>query len=736
MNLENDLNQEQHEAVMVLGQPLLIIAGAGSGKTRVITYKIAYLISQGIKASNILALTFTNKAAAEMKDRAMKLCHEARHSEISTFHALCAKILRSEIEILGYANNFSIINRNDSLDIIKSCLKELNLEEDPKKVLTVISNSKGELIELEDFCKYLGDDFRAKKNSSIYELYQVKLKQENLLDFDDIIKLVVKIFKNHKEILAKYQARYKYILIDEYQDTNTAQYVLIKLLCGESDNICVVGDDDQSIYGWRGANIRNILDFEKEFNNTKIIKLEQNYRSSQFILDAANSVIQNNSNRKEKNLWSENKSPGQIVLFHGQYGAEGAEFITQEILDNLDFLSYGNYAILYRNNFQSRVLEDKLIEKNIPYKIVGAIKFYERMEIKDLLAYLKLINNPNDEIAFTRAIGVPKRGVGTKTLDQLGDIARTENISKFNAIPLMPNKKKLNGFYNLVTELINYKKNNNSIYDLLEKIICDIDYFEHLKKFVEYTGRVENIQELLAKIREFENSDLENKSLSVFLESISLMSDIDSFEQDNDSVNLMTVHAAKGLEFTCVFIFDALDEIIPGNFPDDNKLEEERRLFYVGMTRAKNKLYMTYSDYMFRNGKSEDSNRSRFISEIPNDLTKIIKKDKKNYGESINNSDGDIDFSKIKYKTKRTNEKVIASSYVAAATNYYKSTEPELKVLKYSVGDQVEHFKFGMCIVKEIKPVNQNYHVTLKLSDGREKVFMANYLNLKIPDKN
>ena len=712
MNLLNDLNDKQAEAVEIIDRPLLILAGAGSGKTRVITYKISYLIENGVAPYNILALTFTNKAANEMKERAVKLNINAQNVWIGTFHSLCVRILRKEIDKLGYKNNFNITDAKDDLNLIKNCLKELNLDEKffvPKNIAAQISFNKNKMIGADEFFVKTHDDFRLNKVAEIYKLYQEKLKIDNLLDFDDLLFFTAKIFMDYDDVLEFYKNKFKYILVDEYQDTNAVQYFLIKLLAGESENICVVGDDDQSIYSWRGADINNILDFEKDFRNAKILKLEQNYRSNQIILDAANGVIKNNLGRKSKNLWTEQKDGEKIIFYRASDYKLEAKFLAEQILNNKEKFDLKNCAVLYRNNFLSRVIEDEFVKKNIAYRLIGATRFYDRMEIKDLIAYLKFINNPDDEISLLRIINTPRRGIGGKSLEKVMSFASQEKISLWEALKVFAdNNKNLGGFVEMINLFLDYKE-KYSIYDLMQKIIFEIGYKEYLEKQEEYVSRIENIEEFLAKIIEFERGQESKKSLTEFLEQISLLSETDNYDKDENAVSLMTLHGSKGLEFDCVFIFGADDDIFPSNFKSDIELEEERRLFYVGITRAKKKLFISCADARLRNGQIINSKPSRFIDEIPSELIDFESDRKKIVYADFNKKKYDFSF--------------------GVGKNFYdekKNIERNIK-LNYGVGDKVRNFKLGVCVVKEILFLadKNDYKVKVELLDGSEKILMA-----------
>ena len=742
MNLLNELNDKQIEAVINIDRPLLILAGAGSGKTRVITYKISYLIENGVDPYNILALTFTNKAANEMKERAIGLNSLANGVWISTFHSLCVMILRKEIDIIGYKNNFNIIDTKDSANLIKACLKELNLDEKtfvPKNIAAQISFNKNKMVDPKRFFIESQNDFRLSKIAEVYNLYQEKLRIDNLLDFDDLIFFVVKIFMNNDNVLEFYANRFKYILVDEYQDTNASQYLLIKLLTSKSKNICVVGDDDQSIYSWRGADIKNILEFEKDFSNAKIIKLEQNYRSTQIILDAANSVIKNNFNRKAKNLWTQEKNGDKICIYRAENYKLEADFLVNKILfyREQNKFDFKDCAVLYRNNFLSRIIEDEFVKRNIAYRLVGSTRFYDRMEIKDLIAYLKFINNPSDEISLLRIINTPRRGIGDKTLEKINYFALEEKISLWEALDIYvinsakPNKN-LCDFVGLIKNLLSYKE-NNSIYDLMQKIIFDINYKEYLEKQEECISRLENIEEFLAKIMEFEKSQDGEYSLTDFLEQIALLSEIDNYNQSENAVSLMTLHGAKGLEFPCVYIFGADDDIFPTNFKSDNELEEERRLFYVGITRAKKKLFISSAASRLRNGQIINSKESRFIKEIPRELIEYEANKKAMWDNCFYDKRKNSVENKFIKNVCKPDLKINLSGI-----NKNLNAKPETKIsaknknlkLNYSVGDKVRHFKFGVCIVKEILFIEDklDYKIIIELADGQEKTFFASLI--------
>ncbi|HYE10309.1 MAG TPA: DNA helicase PcrA [Patescibacteria group bacterium] len=640
MNDLEMLNPEQKEAVLHTEGPLLILAGAGSGKTRVLTYRIAYMIEKkGINPWNILAITFTNKAAKEMKERVGQLIGSTQDMWISTFHAACARILRKDIERLGdYKSNFVIFDTKDQEAVIKDCLKELNLNEKNfpfKGVSATISNAKNLLEDPVRFSQKNMQDIRARKMADIYTLYQKKLKKNNALDFDDILFKVVELLANNPDILAYYQNKFKYIMIDEYQDTNYCQYRLVSLLAKQHQNLCVVGDDDQSIYSWRGADIGNILNFEKDFPQAKVIKLEQNYRSTQTILDAANAVIKNNFGRKSKRLWTENETGGSIQFYNAMDEWGEANFISSEIKQLQE--AYGKrlneFAVLYRTNAQSRVIEEAFMSHGIPYRIIGGFKFYDRKEVKDVIAYLRLIQNPDEDVSLKRIINIPKRGIGNTTLESIQSYARQNDDSLFGALLSIDSiggvsKKALgniNEFVKLISGLMaaaEIKKPSEVLKELLDKS----GYLDSLQKEGDddSLSRAENIRELLSATLEFESKNPE-ANLQQFLEQMALMSDIDNLETEAEAVVLMTLHSAKGLEFPVVFMSGMEEGVFPSqrSYFEEHQMEEERRLMYVGITRARESLYLTAAFERTIFGSTTYNIVSQFIKEIPKDL--IIK---------------------------------------------------------------------------------------------------------------
>lgn len=632
------LNKEQREAVVHTEGPLLIFAGAGSGKTRVLTHRIAYLIEEkGVYPSNILAITFTNKAAREMKERVDKLMDtSASNMWISTFHSACAKILRMNIERLtDYKKNFVIFDSDDQEKIVKECLKELNYNEKnfpPRNVLSVISRSKDQMITAEKFMERNMSDFKMRKFADIYKLYQDKLKKNNALDFDDILLKTVELLAYNEDILKHYQDKFKYIMVDEYQDTNYCQYKLISLLARQHKNLCVVGDDDQCIYSWRGADIGNILNFEKDFSGAKVIKLEQNYRSTKTILDAANHVIKCNYGRKSKNLWTENGEGKSVIHYNASDEREEADFITSEIerLSIEESRENGDFAVLYRTNAQSRIIEEMCMTRGIPYKIVGGFKFYDRKEVKDIIAYLRVIQNPTGDLSIKRIINVPKRGIGIASIEKLENHAKAAGDSLFDALLELDEieginakaKKNMREFYRLIVELMAMSE-SLSISELLKEVLERSGYLKELEEGEDEAteSRADNIRELLSAAIEFEKKN-EDKTLESFLEKLALMSDIDNLDSSNSALTMMTLHSAKGLEYPVVFIAGMEEGLFPSqrSYFEDKQMEEERRLMYVGITRAKEKLYLTSAFERTIYGHTTYTTVSQFVKEIPKDL--------------------------------------------------------------------------------------------------------------------
>lgn len=636
----NKLNPPQREAVLTTEGPLLIMAGAGSGKTRVLTHRVAYLIEKNrIAPWSILAITFTNKAAREMQERVSKLIGPSgKDVWVSTFHSMCVRILRKDIERIGYSTSFSILDSTDQLSVIRNSMKELNMDTkkiEPKSVQAAISSAKNELIGPKAYDNKASDYF-TQMVAKVYTLYQQKLKSNNSLDFDDLIMKTIELFKLVPEALEFYQNKFRYIHVDEYQDTNRAQYMLCKMLADKHHNICVVGDSDQSIYRWRGADISNILNFEKDYSTAKTIVLEQNYRSTANILDAANQVIAKNKGRKPKKLWTDQGEGEKINVYYAESDRDECYFVTSKIQTNVQSkMKYSDHAILYRTNAQSRLMEETLIKSSIPYKIVGGIKFYDRKEIKDIIGYLKLISNPDDDISLLRVINVPKRGIGDTTVAKLADEAAKQNVSIFRVLSQLDyvdvkgkTKEQLIAFHNMIRGLHN-EVDLLSVTELVEKVLDLTKYKEELEleKTLEATSRIENLEELISVTTSFEQQN-EDRTLIAFLTDLALVADIDALDDEEDADNqviLMTMHSAKGLEFPVVFIIGLEETIFPHSraLTDQDEMEEERRLAYVGITRAEKQLYLSNAKYRVVFGRTVANSASRFLNEIADDL-KIV----------------------------------------------------------------------------------------------------------------
>lgn len=632
MNL-NHLNVEQEKAVRATEGPLLILAGAGSGKTRVLTHRIAYLIEEKrVFPSNILSITFTNKAAEEMKNRVSHLIGEVSGAMwMGTFHSICVKILRRDVDKIGYTKDFTIYDPTDQLTIIKDCYQELRIDDKKypyRGTLHRISEAKNEFLMPDEYMDVHGNDMAASIVQKCYALYQRKLKTYNAMDFDDLILNTVELLKRDADVLAHYQNRFKYILVDEYQDTNRSQYLFVNLLARGHKNLCVVGDNDQSIYGWRGADIRNILEFEKDYVGAQIIKLEQNYRSSKIILNAANRVISNNLGRKDKNLWTENTEGEKIRYYKATNEYDEARFVADQIASRArnDGRRYGDFAILYRTNAQSRVLEDIFNREGIDYRLIGGLKFYERKEIKDMMAYLRLILNPVDEVSLTRIINVPRRGIGDKTLDKLKALSRERGECVYHAVKHAVNEKVFtpsitNGLKSFVHSVDSFMKQKDAltVTEIYDGLLESTGYIQELEaeNTIESRGRIENIRELGSAMMEFEGRS--DGTLRSFLEEYSLRSDVDQMVDERDSVVMMTLHSAKGLEFPVVFLVGLEENIFPTSRAVDSEsdMEEERRLAYVGITRAEELLYMSHSTMRTLYGRTQLNGVSRFIKEIP-----------------------------------------------------------------------------------------------------------------------
>lgn len=741
MAVYDTLNKPQKEAVFHTEGPLLILAGAGSGKTRVLTHRIAYLIEEkGVNPWNILAITFTNKAAEEMRQRVDSLVGIGAESIwVSTFHSMCVRILRRYIDRLGYDNRFTIYDTDDQKTLMKEVCRKTDIDTKRFKermLLSVISSAKNEMILPEEFELNAGGDFVQLKIAKVYKEYEAQMRANNALDFDDLLVKTVQLLETQPDVRENYQERFRYIMVDEYQDTNTVQFRLVSLLAGKYRNLCVVGDDDQSIYKFRGANIRNILDFEKEFSDAKVIKLEQNYRSVGNVLEVANSVIRNNKGRKEKTLWTDNEKGEKIRLRQFDTAYDEAQFIAEDIKDETaQGANYSDHAVLYRTNAQSRLLEEKFVAMNIPYKIVGGINFYSRREIKDVLSYLKTIDNGKDDLAVRRIINVPKRGIGLTTINRIQESAAARGIGFYDALSapdLIPgigrSASKLDSFAALI-EYFKGRSEESGVTDLLTEVIEKTGYTESLEADdpEELEARVQNIDELVSKAAVYEESCSdrgERPTLSGFLEEVALVADIDSVAEDRDYVILMTLHSAKGLEFPHVYLAGMEDGLFPSYMSisgdDPEELEEERRLCYVGVTRAEEKLTLTCARMRLVRGERQYNSMSRFIKEMPSAL---IDTGKREGGFSQNVSLGE----KRTYSSEVSGYKRSAYAQKPAFAAIQKGSGLMVKKsegLSYGVGDRVRHVKFGDGTVTEIKEGGRDYEVTVQFDTaGVRKMF-------------
>lgn len=742
MSIYDTLNEPQREAVYYTEGPLLILAGAGSGKTRVLTHRIAYLIEEkGVNPWNILAITFTNKAAGEMRERVDRLVGFGSESIwVSTFHSMCVRILRRHISLLGYDTNFTIYDADDQKTLMKDVCKLLQIDTKIYKeraLLAAVSHAKNELVTPEEFRLNAGGDFSQRKIAEVYEEYEKQLKANNALDFDDLLIKTVQLFQTQADVLEYYQERFRYIMVDEYQDTNTVQFELVRLLASKYRNLCVVGDDDQSIYKFRGANIKNILNFEQYFEDAKVIKLEQNYRSTSNILNAANAVIRNNAGRKDKTLWTDNGDGEKIQFRQFDSAYDEAEYIVDDIRKRVreKEYSYHDNVILYRTNAQSRMFEEKFVTANIPYKIVGGINFYARREIKDLLAYLKTVDNGKDDLAVRRIVNVPKRGIGLTSINRVQDYAAAYNIGFYDAlraVDLIPNigrgASKLESFVALI-EHFKTDAEDMSISDLLKEIIEETGYIESLQAedMVEAETRIENIDELFSKVAAYEE-DCEDRnepaSLSGFLEEVALVADIDSLDEDTDYVVLMTLHSAKGLEFPNVYLAGMEDGLFPSYMTitadDPEEVEEERRLCYVGITRAEKELTLTCARRRMIRGETQYNKMSRFLKEIPMELLStgaVFTKDKE---------EPEVKVSAYMQAKQAFKAKPFGGSAPYSQSPAKSFGKPSGKGLDYKTGDRVRHIKFGEGTVTAIIEGGRDYEVTVAFDTaGTKKMFAA-----------
>ena len=765
MSLLDALNEPQRQAVMATDGPLLILAGAGSGKTRVLTHRTAYLIEEcGVNPYNIMAITFTNKAAGEMRERIDQMVGYGSESIwVCTFHSTCVRILRRYIDRLGFGTNFTIYDSDDQKTLMKDICKRLEIDTKmykEKMFLSAISSAKDELIDPIEFETRAAGDYVKRKQAQVYREYQQALKQNNALDFDDLIMKTVELFKLDKEVLASYQDRFRYIMVDEYQDTNTAQFELIRLLALKYQNLCVVGDDDQSIYKFRGANIYNILNFEHHFPDATVIKLEQNYRSTQNILDAANAVIANNQGRKEKRLWTDNGAGDKITFEQLDTAAEEADFVARDIARRVrkGEYQYKDCAILYRTNAQSRLFEERFITANIPYKIFGGVNFYARKEVKDLLAYLKTIDNGQDDLAVRRIINIPKRGIGAASINKVALYAQEQEISFYDALCVAEQvpglgkaAAKIRPFV-LFIQSMKAKAKLLSVADLLQEVIETTGYVRELEAegTDEAEARIENIDELISKAVDYAEVE-EAPTLNGFLENVALVADIDSFDENSDYVVLMTLHSAKGLEFPNVYLAGLEDGLFPSymSITSDNsqaEIEEERRLAYVGITRAKKNLTITSARVRMVRGQTPYGKVSRFVREIPPELLSREIYEPKPKEESIEQSA----FQKAR-KAFRTVPSYGGSGYGKEVGEGYGSTFHSSKATKpvytkvenqrdfgsaggtlsYQVGDRVRHIKFGDGEVMAIVSGGRDYEVTVDFDKAGTKKMFASFAKLK-----
>jgi len=710
MDYLNKLNKEQREAAVHTEGPLLIMAGAGSGKTSTMTHRIAYLIKEkGVSPYNILAVTFTNKASKEMRDRVEDLVGDGINMWILTFHSACLRILRKHSEILGYKNDFVVYDPTDQKTVIKACIKEKNIDDKsfaPPYLLKIISDCKEKAISPKKFLEINGDNYKMKMVGELYAAYEAVLRKNNAMDFDDLIKNTVLLFEKDEEVLKEYQDRFKYIMVDEYQDTNFMQYRFVKLLAQAHNNICVVGDDDQCIYQWRGADIKNILDFEKDFPGTKVIKLEQNYRSTSNILAGAHSVVERNNVRKDKKLWTEKEEGEKIVYYRADSEKEEARYISQEIgrLHSKE-LRYKDFAILYRTNAQSRNFEESLSSRDIPYRVLGGLRYYDRKEIKDIVAYMRLVQNVADDLSLKRIINEPKRGMGDKTVEKLETLARVRNESMLETliddeiVEELPSKA-VESIKQMVAAIMDYhnEKENLKVSDIYDGLLVKTGYLKALEQqnTVESESRIENLLEFKSVIYDYEKEDAE-LSLASFMERIALMAEIDNHDAREDAVVLMTMHSSKGLEFPIVFLPGMEDGLFPSwrSIDSPSGIEEERRLCYVGMTRAKERLYLTSAEMRTLYGKTDYTKESQFLKEIDK---KVLtgdaiweKKETMNTPWSMGGGDG--------YSSPGTFKPFDSLKYAKAQV---VSNAASHSNENYKVGDRVNHSKFGEGLVTEV----------------------------------
>lgn len=726
------MNPRQQEAIRHKDGPLLILAGAGSGKTTVLVNRVAYLIQEGCDPYRIMTITFTNKAAGELKDRLVAMLGEQGGQVwASTFHSTCARMLRRDADRLGYTPHFTIYDTDDSRRVMKDCLKTLQIDEKElpvKSVLGEIGRAKDSLVDAEEFAGRAGDDYRLKRIAEAYHMYQSRLKTSDAMDFDDLIFNTVELFRACPDVLEYYQNRFHYYMVDEYQDTNHAQYVFVSLLAQKNKNLCVVGDDDQSIYKFRGATIENILSFEKTFPGTKVIRLEQNYRSTKNILDAANAVIENNTQRKGKSLWTENPKGCPLYLHTSFSEQDEADYVATHILDGVaKGRKYSDFAVLYRMNSQSNSLEKMMVKSGIPYRIVGGVRFYDRKEIRDMLAYLSVINNPADEVRLRRIINQPKRSIGEKTISQAVDIARENGMLLFDVIssaedfePLRRSAAKLQTFARLMQELIDASNHSDiSLNDLYQLILEKTDYIASLRaEEDDAQDRVDNINELSSSLIKYQEEN-PDASLSGFLEEVSLFTDIDQLDSNTDQVVLMTMHSAKGLEFPVVFLPGLEDGLFPGMqaIYNPSEIEEERRLAYVAITRAREELHLTNAESRMIFGSTSRNKPSRFLSEIPEELVERSR------SRSWKKPEPGTDLPTSAYEARTIS--------IHAARQFGPVDLPAQKSAQcYQTGDRVEHKTFGVGKILSVTPMGNDHLLEIEFQQVGTKKLMSNFARL------
>lgn len=740
MDLKSLLNKEQYEGATTVEGQVLILAGAGSGKTRVLTYRMAHMIDDlGILPYKILAITFTNKAAKEMKDRVKALIGErAEDMWISTFHSTCVRILRREIEKLGYRKNFTIYDTSDQKTLIKECMQALNINDKDitqQEIMSKIGKAKDNMQSPSSFMREYESNFREKKIADVYEMYQKRLKENNALDFDDLIFKTVELFKSDKETLGFYQRKFQYIMVDEYQDTNKVQYELIRLLAESHKNICVVGDDDQCIYQWRGADIRNILDFEKDYPNTKVIKLEQNYRSKGNILDAANVVIVNNANRKSKVLRTEQEAGNKIKVYRAYSDTDEGNFVASQInkIKNKENKNFKDFAILYRTNAQSRIFEESLRRNDIPYKILGGTRFYDRKEIKDMLSYLKVLVNPTDSISLKRIINVPKRGIGDATVNKIANFADDYEIPLWDSLSTVRNIPTLTarncGGIEVFMEMMERFMDMSEVLPvsvLIETILKETGYISELEKSneIEDKSRIENLKELVSDAVDFERSS-EDKSLSAYLEKVSLVQDTDKLEEEDDTIVLMTVHSAKGLEFPAVFMVGMENGIFPGvaSFDSESEMEESRRLCYVGITRAKEQLFMTSAEVRRQFGRTVAYPQSDFIAEVKADLKEYV---------SASGDSQETRASMFPRNNTFSNPHSLRSSSMTMPRSQVAKPSSTVSGDEVTIGRKVKHSKFGVGTIVSIADTGSDKKLTIAFDNQGIKILLLSFANLEL----